>query len=86
MELLLEAGLPEEAIACVTEFRRRAWPSDLQRPACRKISFTGSVAEVGIQNLAGWLETGLRYAELGSNSPVIGSTMPTRKRWPMPSP
>lgn len=68
-EILLEAGLPEKAIACVT-----GPGSELGKAICgddrvRKISFTGSF-EVGDQicRTAGMKKVTM---ELGSNSPVI---------------
>ncbi|WP_417381727.1 aldehyde dehydrogenase family protein [Gimesia sp.] len=68
-ELLLEAGLPKEAIACVT-----GPGGEIGRAICtdsriRKISFTGSY-EVGtkICEMAGLKKVTM---ELGSNSPVI---------------
>ena len=69
VEILLEAGLPPEAIACVT-----GSGSELGRAICtddrvRKISFTGS-SDVGRQicEMAGLKRVTM---ELGSNSPVI---------------
>ncbi|MGH7199335.1 MAG: aldehyde dehydrogenase family protein, partial [Planctomycetaceae bacterium] len=69
VEIFLEAGLPEEAIACVT-----GGGGDLGEAICkddrvRKISFTGSY-EVGnkICEMAGMKKVTM---ELGSNSPVI---------------
>jgi glyceraldehyde-3-phosphate dehydrogenase (NADP+) len=69
VELLLEAGLPPQAVACLT-----GGGSDLGKALCsdervRKISFTGSV-EVGKQICA---VAGLKRVtmELGSNSPLI---------------
>ncbi|MCA9114467.1 MAG: aldehyde dehydrogenase family protein [Planctomycetaceae bacterium] len=68
-EILLEAGLPPEAIACIT-----GPGSELGRAICedsriRKISFTGS-HEIGESILK---SAGLKRVtmELGSNSPVI---------------
>ena len=68
-EILLEAGLPAEAIACIT-----GPGGELGRAICsddrvRKISFTGSY-EVGdaICKMAGMKRVTM---ELGSNSPVI---------------
>jgi glyceraldehyde-3-phosphate dehydrogenase (NADP+) len=68
-EILLEAGLPQQAIACIT-----GSGSDLGAAICgddriRKISFTGSY-EVGDQicRAAGMKKVTM---ELGSNSPVI---------------
>jgi len=69
VEILLEAGLPPQAIACVT-----GGGSELGRAICtdrriRKISFTGSY-EIGdaICRMAGVKRVTM---ELGSNSPVI---------------
>ena len=69
VEILLEAGLPPQAIACVT-----GGGSELGRALCtdrriRKISFTGSY-EIGdaICRMAGVKRVTM---ELGSNSPVI---------------
>ena len=69
VELLLEAGLPEEAIACVTGSGAALGQAICSDPRVRKISFTGS-AEVGEQicRLAGLKRVTM---ELGSNSPVI---------------
>ncbi|MFK7777750.1 MAG: aldehyde dehydrogenase family protein [Gimesia sp.] len=68
-EILLEAGLPAEAIACIT-----GPGGEIGRAICtdnriRKISFTGSY-EVGtlICELAGMKRVTM---ELGSNSPVV---------------
>jgi len=68
-EILLEAGLPPEAIACVT-----GPGGEIGRAICtdtriRKISFTGSY-EVGTQicEMAGMKRVTM---ELGSNSPVV---------------
>ncbi len=68
-EVLLEAGLPAEAIACIT-----GPGGDIGRAICtenriRKISFTGSY-EVGTQicEMAGMKRVTM---ELGSNSPVV---------------
>tara|TARA_R110002095_G_scaffold83532_1_gene72492 strand:+ start:1188 stop:2606 length:1419 start_codon:yes stop_codon:yes gene_type:complete len=68
-EILLEAGLPAEAIACIT-----GPGGEIGRAICtdnriRKISFTGSY-EVGTQicEMAGLKKVTM---ELGSNSPVI---------------
>ena len=69
VELLLEAGLPPEAVACLT-----GGGSELGKALCsdervRKVSFTGSV-EVGKQICA---VAGIKRVtmELGSNSPLI---------------
>ena len=69
VELLLEAGLPEEAIACVTGSGAALGEAICSDARVRKISFTGS-AEVGEQicRLAGLKRVTM---ELGSNSPVI---------------
>jgi len=68
-EILLEAGLPPEAIACIT-----GPGGEIGRAICtdtriRKISFTGSY-EVGTQicEMAGMKRVTM---ELGSNSPVV---------------
>ncbi|MDP6752512.1 MAG: aldehyde dehydrogenase family protein [Verrucomicrobiota bacterium] len=69
VKLLLEAGLPEEAIACVTGSGAALGQAICSDSRVRKISFTGS-AEVGEQicRLAGLKRVTM---ELGSNSPVI---------------
>ena len=69
VELLLEAGLPEEAIACVTGPGGELGEAICADARVRKISFTGS-AEVGeaITRAAGLKRVTM---ELGSNSPVI---------------
>ena len=69
VELLLEAGLPEEAIACVTGPGGELGAAICSDARVRKISFTGS-AEVGeaITRAAGLKRVTM---ELGSNSPVI---------------
>ena len=69
VELLLEAGLPEEAIACVTGPGGELGGAICADSRVRKISFTGS-AEVGeaITRAAGLKRVTM---ELGSNSPVI---------------
>ena len=69
VELLLEAGLPEEAIACVTGPGGELGEAICADVRVRKISFTGS-AEVGeaITRAAGLKRVTM---ELGSNSPVI---------------
>ncbi|MEC9081629.1 MAG: aldehyde dehydrogenase family protein [Verrucomicrobiota bacterium] len=69
VELLLEAGLPEEAIACITGSGAALGQSICSDSRIRKISFTGS-AEVGEQICR---SAGLKRVtmELGSNSPVI---------------
>ena len=67
--ILLEAGLPAEAIACITGPGAALGQAICTDPRVRKISFTGS-AEVGEQicRLAGLKRVTM---ELGSNSPVI---------------
>lgn len=69
VELLLEAGLPEDSIACVTGSGTMLGKAICSDSRIRKISFTGS-AEVGEQicTLAGIKRITM---ELGSNSPVI---------------
>ena len=69
VELLLEAGLPEEAIACVTGPGGELGEAICADSRVRKISFTGST-EVGeaITRAAGLKRVTM---ELGSNSPVI---------------
>lgn len=68
-ELLLEAGLPKEAIQLVTGSGKRVSKPMLEHYLVKKISFTGSVP-VGkeIKAKAGLKKTTL---ELGSNSAVI---------------
>lgn len=69
VEILLEAGLPPLAIACVTGSGGELGKLLCSDPRVRKISFTGSV-EVGQQILA---VSGIKRVtmELGSNSPLI---------------
>jgi glyceraldehyde-3-phosphate dehydrogenase (NADP+) len=69
VEILLETGLPPEAIACVTGSGAALGQAICTDQRIRKISFTGS-AEVGEQicRLAGLKRVTM---ELGSNSPVI---------------
>ena len=69
VEILLEAALPAEAIACITGPGASLGQAICTDPRVRKISFTGS-AEVGEQicRLAGLKRVTM---ELGSNSPVI---------------
>lgn len=69
VELLLEAGLPPQAIACLTGSGGELGKTLCSDERVRKISFTGSV-EVGKQICA---VAGLKRVtmELGSNSPLI---------------
>lgn len=69
VEILLEAGLPEDAIACVTGGGGELGKAICKDERVRKISFTGSY-EVGrsITQMAGLKRVTM---ELGSNSPVI---------------
>src|SRR5580704_3674554 len=68
-EILLEAGTPPEAIACLTGAGAALGTAICGDPRVRKISFTGSY-EVGerICQAAGMKRVTM---ELGSNSPVI---------------
>lgn len=68
-EILLEAGLPAEAIACITGPGGELGEAICTEPRIRKISFTGSY-EVGakICEMAGMKRVTM---ELGSNSPVV---------------
>lgn len=68
-EILLEAGLPPQAIACVTGPGGEIGDAICENPHIRKISFTGS-HEVGERICR---NAGLKRVtmELGSNSPVI---------------
>lgn len=68
-EILLEAGLPAEAIACITGPGGEIGRAICTDPRIRKISFTGSY-EVGTQicEMAGMKRVTM---ELGSNSPVV---------------
>ncbi len=67
--LLLEAGLPENGLQCVTGSGSRIGPELCADPRVRKITFTGS-AEVGemITKVAGIKKMSL---ELGSNCPLV---------------
>ena len=69
VEVLLDAGLPPEAIQCVTGSGRVIGDSISGDPRIRKITFTGS-KEVGehICRIAGIKRVTM---ELGSNSPLI---------------
>ena len=69
VEVLIEAGLPEEAIACITGPGGSIGRAICEEDRIRKISFTGS-AEVGkvICGAAGLKRVTM---ELGSNSPLI---------------
>ena len=69
VEILLEAGLPPQAIACVTGGGAEIGKAICSDKRVRKISFTGSF-EVGqeICRMAGVKRVTM---ELGSNSPVI---------------
>lgn len=69
VEILLEAGLPPLAIACLTGSGGELGNSLCRDPRVRKITFTGS-SEVGRQicELAGIKRVTM---ELGSNSPLI---------------
>jgi glyceraldehyde-3-phosphate dehydrogenase (NADP+) len=68
-ELLLEAGLPEEGVQCVTGGGSTVGDAICRDPRVRKISFTGS-RDVGehIARTAGLKRVTM---ELGSNSPLI---------------
>jgi glyceraldehyde-3-phosphate dehydrogenase (NADP+) len=68
-ELMIEAGLPENALQCITGAGAKIGPLLCADRRVRKISFTGS-AEVGeaITRVAGVKKVSL---ELGSNSPLI---------------
>ena len=69
VEILLEAGLPPQAIACVTGPGSELGKSICTDRRVRKISFTGSYAVgEGICRMAGVKKVTM---ELGSNSPII---------------
>ncbi len=69
VKLLLDAGLPENGIQCITGSGSKIGPKLCADPRVRKISFTGST-EVGeqITRIAGVKKLSL---ELGSNCPLI---------------
>lgn len=69
VEILLEAGLPREAIACITGPGAELGAAICRDSRVRKISFTGSY-EIGdqIARAAGVKRVTM---ELGSNSPVV---------------
>ncbi len=88
-EILLEAGLPPEAIQCVTGSGGEIGDAITGDPRIRKITFTGSM-EVGdrICRNAGIKKVTM---ELGSNSPLIVMSDADLKRlppppWPVDSP
>lgn len=68
-EVLLEAGIPAEAIQCVTGPGAAIGDALVQHPSIRKVTFTGS-QEVGehIMRTAGLKKVTM---ELGSNSPLV---------------
>ena len=68
-EVLLDAGLPAEAIQCLTGSGAAIGDSLVSNPAVRKVTFTGS-QEIGerITHTAGLKKVTM---ELGSNSPLI---------------
>ncbi|MCH8223262.1 MAG: aldehyde dehydrogenase family protein [Chloroflexi bacterium] len=68
-EVLLEAGIPAEAIQCVTGPGGAIGDALVQHPSVRKVTFTGS-QEVGehIMRTAGLKKITM---ELGSNSPLV---------------
>ena len=69
VELLLEAGMPPQALSCITGSGRTVGEGICSDPRVRKISFTGS-KEVGerICSVAGIKKVTM---ELGSNCPLI---------------
>jgi len=69
VEVLLEAGLPPQAIACITGGGAEIGQALASDPRIRKISFTGSF-EVG-QEICRTAGVKRVTMELGSNSPVI---------------
>lgn len=68
-KLMLEAGVPENAVQCITGYGQTVGIALCRDHRVRKISFTGSAA-VGekITNVAGIKRVSL---ELGSNSPLV---------------
>ena len=68
-KLLIEAGLPENGLQCITGSGSKIGPALCNDPRVRKITFTGST-EVGekITSIAGVKKLSL---ELGSNAPLI---------------
>lgn len=67
--ILIEAGLPENALQCITGLGAELGPVLCADPRVRKISFTGSTSVgEGIAALAGVKRLSL---ELGSNCPMI---------------
>lgn len=68
-KLLVDSGLPENAIQCITGHGSLIGPALCSDPRVRKISFTGSTAVgEGITRVAGIKKLSL---ELGSNSPLV---------------
>jgi acyl-CoA reductase-like NAD-dependent aldehyde dehydrogenase len=68
-QVLLEAGLPEDGLQCITGSGSRLGPLLCADPRVRKISFTGST-EVGerLAKIAGIKKLSL---ELGANCPLV---------------
>ena len=68
-EILLDAGLPAEAIQCITGSGGAIGDALVSNPAVRKVTFTGS-QEIGehITRTAGLKKITM---ELGSNSPLV---------------
>jgi acyl-CoA reductase-like NAD-dependent aldehyde dehydrogenase len=69
VEILLEAGFPPEAVACICGSGKDLGQAICTDKRVRKISFTGSV-EIGEQ-ICHWAGIKRVTMELGSNSPVI---------------
>ncbi len=69
VEALLEAGLPEEAISCITGGGAEVGEPLCRDPRARKITFTGS-RDVG-ERICGIAGIKRVTMELGSNSPVV---------------